>query len=131
MRGAATPTETRVTLIDYWPTVQLQKIREPDGSSITYIYDAAQRLTDIEDNAGNSIHYDLDNAGNRLREDTADTNGSLRLTLSRFYNALGPSSMTRSTGWPAPCRMPVASMPKSRAATTRWTRSPRSPTPRA
>lgn len=93
--GTATPTETRVTLIDYWPTGQLQKIREPDGSSITYIYDAAQRLTDIEDNAGNSIHYDLDNAGNRLREDTADTNGSLRRTLGRIYNALGQLTVLR------------------------------------
>lgn len=93
--GTATPTETRVTLIDYWPTGQVQKIREPDGSSITYIYDAAQRLTDIEDNAGNSIHYDLDNAGNRLREDTADTHGSLRRTLSRIYNALGQLTVLR------------------------------------
>ena len=89
------PGESRVTLIDYWPTGQLQKIREPDGSSITYIYDAAQRLTDIEDNAGNSIHYVLDNAGNRLREDTADTTGSLRRTLGRIYNTLGQLTVLR------------------------------------
>ena len=91
----AVPGEGRTTLIDYWPTGQVQKIREPDGSSITYIYDAAQRLTDIEDSAGNSIHYVLDNAGNRLREDTADTAGSLRRTLSRIYNTLGQLTVLR------------------------------------
>ncbi|WP_282295262.1 RHS repeat-associated core domain-containing protein [Stenotrophomonas sp. PS02289] len=91
----AMPGENRTTLIDYWPTGQVQKIREPDGSSITYIYDAAQRLTDIEDNTGNSIHYTLDNAGNRLREDTADTTGSLRRTLSRIYNTLGQLTVLR------------------------------------
>ncbi len=88
VRGA-TAAEDRVTQISYWPTGQVQQVTEPDGSSVTYVYDAAQRLTDIADNAGNTIHYTLDNAGNRLKEDTLDTGGTLRRTLARTFNTLG------------------------------------------
>nr|WP_313287178.1 RHS repeat-associated core domain-containing protein [Stenotrophomonas pavanii] len=87
-RGATTA-ENRVTQISYWPTGQVQQVTEPDGGSVTYVYDAAQRLTDIADNAGNTIHYTLDNAGNRLKEDTLDTGGTLRRTLARTFNTLG------------------------------------------
>ena len=88
VRGAST-TEDRVTQISYWPTGQVQQITEPDGSSVTYVYDAAQRLTDVADSAGNTIHYTLDNAGNRLDENTVDAGGTLRRTLARTYNTLG------------------------------------------
>ncbi|MEN6683445.1 RHS repeat-associated core domain-containing protein [Stenotrophomonas pavanii] len=88
VRGATTA-ENRVTQISYWPTGQVQQVTEPDGGSVTYVYDAAQRLTDIADNAGNTIHYTLDNAGNRLKEDTLDTGGTLRRTLARTFNTLG------------------------------------------
>ncbi|WP_332459920.1 RHS repeat-associated core domain-containing protein, partial [Xanthomonas citri] len=54
-----------------------------------FTYDAAHRLTDITDNAGNTVHYTLDNAGNRVKEDTKDAAGTLKHTLSRVYNQLG------------------------------------------
>jgi RHS repeat-associated protein len=84
-----TPAANRTTQISYWPTGQVQEVIEPDGSTVTYVYDAAQRLTDIADNAGNTLHYTLDDAGNRLKEDTVDAAGTLRRTLSRIYNSLG------------------------------------------
>lgn len=84
-----TPSANRTTQISYWPTGQVQEVIEPDGSTVTYVYDAAQRLTDIADNAGNTLHYTLDDAGNRLKEDTVDAAGTLRRTLSRIYNSLG------------------------------------------
>jgi len=62
--------DARITRITYWPTGLVKKITQPDGSTITYHYDAAQRLVTIRDSAGNRIHYTLDNAGNRIREDT-------------------------------------------------------------
>ena len=43
---------------------QLLKATLPDGSFITYTWDAAHRLTDISDALGNSIHYTLDAMGN-------------------------------------------------------------------
>ncbi|WP_401742406.1 RHS repeat-associated core domain-containing protein [Stenotrophomonas geniculata] len=97
VRGATTA-ENRVTQISYWPTGQVQQITEPDGSSVSYVYDAALRLTDIEDNAGNTIHYTLDNAGNRLKEDTLDAGGTLRRTLARTFNTLGQLTALKDAG---------------------------------
>ncbi len=77
-----------ITRIEYWPTGLIKQVTQPDSTSIKYTYDAARRLTDITDNAGNTIHYTLDNAGNRIQEDTKDAGGTLRRTLSRIYNQL-------------------------------------------
>ncbi|WP_314104928.1 RHS repeat-associated core domain-containing protein [uncultured Stenotrophomonas sp.] len=93
--GAATH---RTTRISYWPTGQVQEVVEPDGGAVTYVYDAAQRLTDIADNAGNTRHYTLDDAGHRLREDTVDDAGALRRTLSRIYNTLGELTTLKDAG---------------------------------
>ncbi|MBT2766953.1 RHS repeat protein [Stenotrophomonas sp. ISL-67] len=88
----------RTTRISYWPNGQVQEVVEPDGSTITYVYDAAQRLTDIADNAGNTLHYMLDDAGNRLKEDTVDAAGTLRRTLARIYNTLGQLTTLKDAG---------------------------------
>ena len=65
-----------------------------------YTYDAAHRLTDIADNAGNTIHYTLDNAGNRTQEDTKDRAGAIKRTLSRVYNQLGQLPTQADAGQP-------------------------------
>lgn len=96
-RGATTA-EDRSTQLSYWPTGHVQQVTEPDGSSVTYVYDAAQRLTDIADSAGNTIHYTLDNAGNRLQENTVDAGGTLRRTLARVYNTLGQLTTLKDAG---------------------------------
>lgn len=85
----AIETDDQITRIEYWPTELVKKVTQPDGSFTAYTYDAAHRLTDIADNAGNTIHYTLDNAGNRIQEDTKDSVGTLKRTLSRVYNQLG------------------------------------------
>ena len=64
-------------------------VTQPDGSYTRYHYDNAQRLVGIEDGAGNSIHYTLDNAGNRIKEDTHDIGGALKRTLARVYDQFG------------------------------------------
>lgn len=91
IRGTDNSSEAddRITRFEYWPTGQIKKSTLPDGASLTYTYDAAQRLTDIADNDGNSVHYTLDNDGNRLKEDTKTSTGTLKRTLSRVYNSLG------------------------------------------
>ncbi|MDA8449214.1 hypothetical protein M4R23_07295 [Acidovorax sp. GBBC 3332] len=91
VRGADDSSESddRITAIDYWPTGLVKQVTQPDGAFTRFTYDAAHRLTDIADSAGNTIHYTLDNAGNRSKEDTKDASGTLKRTLSRVYNQLG------------------------------------------
>ncbi|NIJ72052.1 RHS repeat-associated core domain-containing protein [Xanthomonas sp. F4] len=91
VRGADDSTESddRITLVDYWPNGLVKQVAQPDGTLTRFAYDAAHRLTDIADNAGNTIHYTLDSAGNRVKEDTKDASGALKRTLSRVYNQFG------------------------------------------
>ncbi len=46
-------------------------------------------MTGIADNAGNTITYTLNNAGERTQEQTKDPSNVLMRTLSRTFNALG------------------------------------------
>ncbi|MEH6420863.1 RHS repeat-associated core domain-containing protein [Pseudomonas sp. CGJS7] len=91
IRGAdnAVETDDRITRVEHWPTGLVKKITLPGNVATSYTYDAAQRLTDITDNAGNFIHYTLDLAGNRKQEDTKTASGTLKQTLSRVFNVLG------------------------------------------
>ena len=91
LRGsnAGSEFDDRITRIEYWPTGLVKQVTQPDGSYTAYTYDAAHRLTDIADNAGNTIHYTLDAAGNRVQEDTKDPSATLTRTLTRIYNSLG------------------------------------------
>ncbi|WP_241685100.1 RHS repeat domain-containing protein [Xanthomonas euvesicatoria] len=85
----ATAAQNRVTTFEYWPTGLVKRINQPDGSYATFVYDQAQRLTDVTDTLGNTLHYVLDKAGNRLEEQTNDAQGTLKRSLSRIYNQLG------------------------------------------
>ncbi|MDL5367279.1 DUF4329 domain-containing protein [Xanthomonas sp. NCPPB 2654] len=94
VRGSDDSSESddHITLIDYWPTGLVKQVTQPDGAFTRFTYDPAHRLTDIADNTGNTLHYTLDNAGNRVKEDTKDASGTLKRTLSRIYNQLGQLS---------------------------------------
>ncbi len=76
-------------MIKYDETGNVSQVIGPDGDIVTYDYDAAHRLTDITDGAGNNLHYSLDVAGNRLKEDVKDPSGNVKKTLTRIYNKLG------------------------------------------
>lgn len=91
MRGTdgAVEADDQIVRIEYWPTGQVKKVTQPDGAFTIYTYDGAYRLTSISDNAGNSITYTLNAAGDRTKEDTKDVGGVLQRTLSRTYNTLG------------------------------------------
>lgn len=78
----------QTTTFDYDGVGQLIKVTAPDASFISYAYDPAHRLTDISDGLGNSIHYTLDNAGNRIREEVKDVSGNLRKQVSRTFDPL-------------------------------------------
>lgn len=78
-----------VTIMTYDAIGNVVQTSDADGVVVHYVYDEANRLTDIVDGAGNRIHYTLDAAGNKIREDTIDVAGTVRRTLSRSFNSLG------------------------------------------
>ena len=76
------------TSISYYPTGLIEQVSLPDGSSISYGYDAAHRLTQVSDGLGNKIVYTLDPMGNRIAENTYDPSSTLHRTHTRVINAL-------------------------------------------
>ena len=77
------------TVIEYWPTGQIKKVTQPDGSYLLNTYDDAHRLIRVEDNAGNKLEYVLDGAGNRLSTNAYDPYGTLVSVQRRLYNTMG------------------------------------------
>ena len=84
------------TVIAYDNAGQIVRVTQPDGASLDYRYDDAHRLTDIVDSLNNRIHFTLDAAGHRIKEETFDSAGDSRSSdpglkhrLARQYNALG------------------------------------------
>ncbi|QQQ01283.1 RHS repeat-associated core domain-containing protein [Lysobacter enzymogenes] len=88
VRGSDDSVETddRITRIEYRPTGLVERITLPDGDYLRYAYDDAHRLTDVFDQAGNTVHYTLDATGNRKQEDVKTVSGTLKRTMSRVYN---------------------------------------------
>jgi len=84
------------THLVYDPVGNLVQTLLADGSELRYGYDAANRLTSIEDALGNRIEYALDPAGNRVGERVRDPAGALARTRNRIYDALG--RLTADTG---------------------------------
>ena len=60
----------------------------PDESFVSYTYDNAHRLTQVQDSAGNRVEYVLDAMGNRTAENWKDAGGALKKTLTRTIDAL-------------------------------------------
>ena len=81
-------TGTETTSLTYDGVGQVTQLTLPDASSLNYTYDAAHRLTDVQDSLGNKVHYTLDTEGNRTNETTTDPSNQLTKTLSRSYDAL-------------------------------------------
>lgn len=88
-RLLSTSVAGELTSYEYWPTGQLKKATTPDGATLNYEYDDAQRLTAVADGQGNRIEYTLDNSGNRTAETVKDPSGNLSRQVSRIFDALG------------------------------------------
>jgi RHS repeat-associated protein len=74
---------------EYWPTGFLKKVTQPDGSFVTFTYDAAHRLSEIADNSGNSQKYVYDVASQITATNTFDPFGTLVGSRRQLYNSLG------------------------------------------
>jgi YD repeat-containing protein len=79
---------SEVTGYDHYPTGLLKLATLPDGSTLKYDYDDAHRLTDITDSAGNTVHYTLDEMGNRKGEQLKDQSGTLARSITRIFDDL-------------------------------------------
>ena len=79
---------TQTTSLTYDGVGQVTQLTLPDNSSLNYSYDAAHRLTQVQDSLGNKVTYTLDSEGNRINETTTDPQNVLTKTLTRSYDAL-------------------------------------------
>lgn len=77
------------TSLTYTPYGAVASITDPSGIANSFSYDSAHRLVDVTDAQGNVVHYTLDGAGNRVREEVRDASGNVRRSLSRQYDSLG------------------------------------------
>jgi RHS repeat-associated protein len=76
------------TTYSYDGVGQLTLVTMPDFSTLAYTYDAAHRLTQVQDGLGNRIVYTLDGMGNRTREQVFDSSNALARTRARTYDTL-------------------------------------------
>ena len=79
---------TQTTSLTYDNAGQVIRLTMPDTSQLNYTYDAAHRLTEVQDILGNKVTYTLDSEGNRINEATTDPLGNLAKTITRSYDAL-------------------------------------------
>lgn len=96
LASGASNADDATTGFTYNSAGMVTRVTQPDGAYLNYSYDDAHRLTDVVDNLSNRIHYTLDAAGNRVKEETFDSSYNpatpgvgLKRAMSRQYNALG------------------------------------------
>jgi YD repeat-containing protein len=76
------------TSYQYDSVGQLMQLTLPDGARLGFTWDDAHRLVKVADQAGNSVTYILDGAGNRTVDQIKDASGTLVRTVSRSFDAL-------------------------------------------
>jgi len=77
------------TTLAYWPYGAVETITDPDNVVTTFTYDGAHRLTKITDDLGNYVLYTLDAAGDVTQQQTFNSSGVVRTSVSRTFNPLG------------------------------------------
>jgi RHS repeat-associated protein len=80
---------TRTTAYTYDSVGNLTGVTQPDGTTLGFVYDAANQLIGLHDGLGNRIDYTLDAMGNRTSEQISDTHGVLLRNSHRIYDELG------------------------------------------
>ncbi len=77
-----------LTQFTYDNVGQLTKVTLPDASFIGYAYDAAHRLVQITNAAGDKIVYTLDLMGNRTKEELFDAGSNVVQRKNRVFDSL-------------------------------------------
>jgi len=88
MRLTSRTVGNEATIFGWDPRGLLESVNLANSASLTYTYDAAHRLTAINDHKGNRIDYTLDAMGNRTAEQMKDPSGTLVQNIARVIDAL-------------------------------------------
>jgi len=86
---------SRVTAYSYNAVGLISSIKTPDGISLALAYDMRGRLVMITDNLGQKIINQYDDAGNLVRYDTTEADGTLVLTFQQAFDDLDRLTETR------------------------------------
>lgn len=76
----------RLTDYDHDGLGNIDYITFSDGGFLDYVYDDAHRLTDLYDNRGGHIHYELDLLGNRRITEVSDATNQILRKQESVYN---------------------------------------------
>ena len=77
-----------LTQFSYDNVGQLTQVTMPDNSFIGYAYDAAHRLVQISNAAGDKLVYTLDLMGNRTKEEVFDAGNTVVQRKNRVFDSL-------------------------------------------
>lgn len=99
-KAFGTPLEA-LTTFTYNFNGDLTQIDSPNGTTVTYTYDNARRLTGMTDDLGNKITYTLDDDGNILTETRKDPANVLKYTHSQTFDEMSRllTSVGAGAGW--------------------------------
>ncbi len=86
-RVASMTRQEAVTQYIYNPDGTLQRIQGPEGETVHYGWDQAQRLVQIRDNDGNRIEYTLNSQGGMENEAFVDRADSVKKNTGRTFDA--------------------------------------------
>ena len=86
---ASISTAGSVTSFEHNAVGDITKVTRGDGSSLTYAWDDARRLTAITNNLGETVEYSLDAMGNRTAQRLKDASNNLTQQQTWVYDELG------------------------------------------
>jgi RHS repeat-associated protein len=86
---ASISTAGSVTSFAHNAVGDITKVTRGDGSSLTYTWDDARRLTAISNNLGETVEYSLDAMGNRTAQRLKDASNNLTKQNTWVYDELG------------------------------------------
>ena len=88
-KASATATNSEIITYDYTPTGNLSKVTLPDASFLSYRYNSADRLTEVQDQQGQKLKCTLNNNGDRVQEETLDSSNAIVQSMTRVIDELG------------------------------------------
>ena len=86
---ASISTAGSVTSFEHNAVGDITQVTRGDGSSLTYTWDDARRLTAITNNLGEKVEYSLDLMGNRTAQRLKDASNNLTKQNTWVYDELG------------------------------------------